>query len=68
MTVSSFSQVKIIITWSQIIITSSTNRALYVTDLLSMLTVITKFLKYSRKIYAAVFDIGDPIVNPFNGL
>jgi hypothetical protein len=39
-----------------------------VTDLLPMLTVITKFLKYNTKISATVFDIGDPIANPFNGL
>jgi hypothetical protein len=62
MTVSFFSHVKIIIMWPQIINTSSTYRASDVSGLLSMLTVIIKFSKYSRKISASKLDIGAPLL------
>jgi hypothetical protein len=37
------------------------------TDLLSMLNVIIKCSKYSRKISATMLGIGDPIANTLNG-
>jgi hypothetical protein len=54
--------------WPQVIKMPSTYRASNITDLLSMLRVITKYSKCSGKISATKFDIGAPIANLLNVL
>jgi len=59
---------KIVLMWPQVINMPSNNRASDITDLLSMLNVINKRSKYSRKMSATKLHMCDPIANLLNGL